>query len=137
MSYLIAIDAGTTSVRSLVVDQDSSIVAVSQRELTQHFPRPGWVEHDAAEIWDSVSETLQEVCSKIAEPIIGIGITNQRETVVAWNASTGQPLHKAIVWQDSRTTEHCEHLLENGHLELIRTATGLVLDPYFLSLIHI
>jgi len=131
MSYLLAIDAGTTSVRSLVIDADSSIVDISQRELTQYFPRPGWVEHDAMEIWDSVSETLQDVCSRITEPIIGIGITNQRETVAAWNASTGQPLHKAIVWQDSRTIDRCEELLEKGYLDLIRTSTGLVLDPYF------
>ena len=131
MSYLIAIDAGTTSVRSLVIDESSSIVDISQRELTQYFPRPGWVEHDAEEIWAAVSETLRDVYSKIAEPIIGIGITNQRETVVAWNASTGQPLHKAIVWQDSRTIDHCEDLIENNHLDLIRRTTGLVLDPYF------
>ena len=130
MSYLLAIDAGTTSVRSLVIDADSFIVDISQRELTQYFPRPGWVEHDAVEIWDSVSETLQDVCSRITEPIIGIGITNQRETVVAWNASTGQPLHKAIVWQDSRTVDRCEELLEKGYLDLVRTSTGLVLDPY-------
>jgi len=131
MSYLIAIDAGTTSVRSLVVDESSSIVDISQRELTQYFPRPGWVEHDAEEIWAAVSETLHDVCSKITEPIIGIGITNQRETVVAWDASTGQPLHKAIVWQDNRTVTHCEDLIENNHLELVRRTTGLVLDPYF------
>ena len=131
MSYLIAIDAGTTSVRSLVIDESSSIVDISQRELTQYFPRPGWVEHDAEEIWATVSETLHDVCSKITEPIIGIGITNQRETVVAWDASTGQPLHKAIVWQDNRTVTHCEDLIENNHLELVRRTTGLVLDPYF------
>ena len=131
MSYLIAIDAGTTSVRSLVIDESSSIVDISQRELTQYFPRPGWVEHDAEEIWVAVSETLHDVCSKITEPIIGIGITNQRETVVAWDASTGQPLHKAIVWQDNRTVTHCEDLIENNHLELVRRTTGLVLDPYF------
>ena len=131
MSYLIAIDAGTTSVRSLVIDESSSIVDISQRELTQYFPRPGWVEHDAEEIWAAVSETLHDVCSKITEPIIGIGITNQRETVVAWDASTGQPLHKAIVWQDNRTVTHCEDLIENNHLELVRRTTGLVLDPYF------
>lgn len=131
MSYLIAIDAGTTSVRSLVIDESSSIVDISQRELIQYFPRPGWVEHDAEEIWAAVSETLHDVCSKITEPIIGIGITNQRETVVAWDASTGQPLHKAIVWQDNRTIAHCEDLIENNHLELVRRTTGLVLDPYF------
>ena len=131
MSYLIAIDAGTTSVRSLVIDESSSIVDISQRELTQYFPRPGWVEHDAEEIWTAVSETLHDVYSKITEPIIGIGITNQRETVVAWDASTGQPLHKAIVWQDSRTIDRCEDLIENNHLDLIRKTTGLVLDPYF------
>ena len=131
MSYLIAIDAGTTSVRSLAIDEASSIVDISQRELTQYFPRPGWVEHDAEEIWAAVSETLHDVCSKITEPIIGIGITNQRETVVAWDASTGQPLHKAIVWQDNRTIAHCEDLIENNHLELVRRTTGLVLDPYF------
>ena len=131
MSYLIAIDAGTTSVRSLAIDENSSIVDISQRELTQYFPRPGWVEHDPEEIWKSVSETLRDVCSKITEPIIGIGITNQRETVVAWDASTGQSLHNAIVWQDSRTIDHCENLLEGGYLDLVRKTTGLVLDPYF------
>jgi len=128
---VLAIDAGTTSVRTLAVTADGSVVDHAQREFPQYFPRPGWVEHDAAEIWDAVASTLVEVTDRLDGPVAAIGITDQRETVVAWDASTGMPRHRAIVWQDRRTAGHCDRLADDGHLDLVRSATGLVLDPYF------
>ena len=131
---VVAIDAGTTGVRALVVDEQARVADVAYRELTQHFPRPGWVEHDPAEIWDAVRATLAEVGARLAEPgdtVAAIGITNQRETLVAFDRSTGRPLHRAIVWQDRRTAALCAELTEAGHLPLVRATTGLVLDPYF------
>src|SRR5271163_4607790 len=131
---LVAIDAGTTGVRALAVDERARVADVAYRELTQHFPRPGWVEHDATEIWDSVRATLAEVGARLAEAgdtVAAIGITNQRETLVAFDRSTGQPLSRAIVWQDRRTAPLCAELTEAGHLPLVRATTGLVLDPYF------
>ncbi len=125
---VVAIDAGTTGVRALAVDESGTITRVAYRELTQHFPRPGWVEHDADEIWRLVGETLAEIAH---ERVGTIGITNQRETVVAWDRATGRPLHPAIVWQDRRTATRCEELRRQGHLDLVRATTGLVLDPYF------
>ena len=107
---------------------------VAYRELTQHYPRPGWVEHDASEIWTGVRATLDEVAGRLADHdrvARAIGITNQRETVVAWDRRTGSPLHRAIVWQDRRTAGFCRELAEAGHLPLVRERTGLVLDPYF------
>jgi glycerol kinase len=129
---VLAIDAGTTGVRALAVDETGRITDIAYRELTQHFPRPGWVEHDATEIWDHVAVTLVEVLGRLdgVRPA-AIGITNQRETVVAWDRTTGQPLHRAIVWQDRRTAARCERLRELGHLDAVRATTGLVLDPYF------
>ncbi len=130
----VAVDAGTTGVRALVVDEHAQVVDVSYRELTQYFPRPGWVEHDAAEIWDAVRATLAEVAGRLVDAgrvARSIGITNQRETVVAWDRRTGTPAHRAIVWQDRRTARWCRALAEAGHLPLIRERTGLVLDPYF------
>ena len=130
----VAVDAGTTGVRALVVDERARVVDLAYRELTQHFPRPGWVEHDADEIWSTVQATLAEVGSRLADRnlvVTALGITNQRETVVAWDRRTGRPLHRAIVWQDRRTAADCEALAEAGHLELVRQLTGLVLDPYF------
>jgi len=127
----VAIDAGTTGVRSLAVDESGTVRAVSYRELTQHFPRPGWVEHDPEEIWDHARATLAEVTAGGHGPPAAIGITNQRETVVAWDRSTGRPLHRALVWQDRRTAARCAQLEELGHLDQVRTVTGLVLDPYF------
>ena len=129
----IAIDAGTTGVRALVVDEAAAVVDVAYRELTQHFPRPGWVEHDPTEIWATVQATLAEVAGRLgAEQVVrAIGITNQRETVVAWDRRTGEPLHRALVWQDRRTAEVCARLAAEGHQPLVRERTGLVLDPYF------
>jgi len=134
MSCVVAIDAGTTGVRSLVVDGSGAVVDLAYRELTQYFPRPGWVEHDAAEIWEAVRATLAEVSGRLAEagrPVAAVGITNQRETAIAWDRRTGRPLHRAIVWQDRRTAPVCEKLREAGHLPAIRARTGLVLDSYF------
>ncbi|MGH9047953.1 MAG: FGGY family carbohydrate kinase [Acidimicrobiales bacterium] len=132
MGVVIAIDAGTTGIRSLIVDEHGAVSDVSYRELTQHFPRPGWVEHDAEEIWGHVQATLSEVAVRLnGRAPAAIGITNQRETVVAWDRSTGAPLHRAIVWQDRRTSARCEELRERGHLDAVRATTGLVLDPYF------
>jgi len=129
---VIAIDAGTTGVRSRAFLADTTSPAFAYREFTQHFPRPGWVEHDAEEIWQVALATLREVTAEVTargHVVAAIGITNQRETVVAWDRSTGQPLHRAIVWQDRRTADRCTEL--EGQLDTVRRITGLVLDPYF------
>ena len=129
---VIAIDAGTTGVRSRAVFVDERVAHASYREFTQHYPTPGWVEHDAIEIWDAVVATLNDVIEQVGrDSVAAIGITNQRETAVAWNRSTGQPYGTAIVWQDRRTASRCRELEEAGHLSLIRARTGLVIDPYF------
>ena len=129
---VIAIDAGTTGVRSRAVFVDGRPAIASYREFTQHYPQPGWVEHDATEIWEAVVATLNEVTSEVGlDRVAAIGITNQRETVVAWNRSTGEPYGTAIVWQDRRTAERCDELTAAGRLDLVRSRTGLVLDPYF------
>jgi glycerol kinase len=134
MGNVVAIDAGTTGVRALVVDERARVVDVAYREITQSFPRPGWVEHDPVEIWDAVCATLAEVGGRLAEAggtVAAIGITNQRETLVAFDRSDGRPLHRAIVWQDRRTADICAALEHEGHLPMVRERTGLVLDPYF------
>ena len=134
MACVIAIDAGTSGVRALGVDESGAVIDVSYRELTQHYPRPGWVEHDPVEIWDGVVATVAEVAKRRHEAgmaVAAIGITNQRETVVAWDRSTGLPRYRALVWQDRRTAERCDQLRAEGHLPLVRERTGLVLDPYF------
>src|SRR5580704_13494267 len=134
MAKVVAVDAGTTGVRALVVDEGARVADVAYRELTQHFPRPGWVEHDPDEIWEAVQATLAEVGARLAESgetAAAIGITNQRETLVAFDRSSGRPLHNAIVWQDRRTAGICTELIEAGHQPLVRATTGLVLDPYF------
>jgi glycerol kinase len=129
---VIAIDAGTTGVRSRAVFTDGRPAVAAYQEFTQHFPRPGWVEHDATEIWAAVRETLARVVADVGVMNVrAIGITNQRETVVAWDRRTGEPVHRAIVWQDRRTAARCEELAAAGHLDLVRARTGLVLDPYF------
>lgn len=129
MGAVIAIDAGTTGVRSRVLRATGLSEISSYREFTQHFPQPGWVEHNAEEIWQAVLATLQEAVSQLNEPVAAIGITNQRETVVAWSRKTGKPYGSAIVWQDRRTADRCAQLAE--HLPIVRQQTGLVLDPYF------
>ena len=131
MTYVVAIDAGTTSTRAIAFDQHGSVVARAGGEFAQHYPRPGWVEHDPDEILDVTRRSLAELTSRLDGPVTAIGITNQRETVVAWDRSTGRPRHRAIVWQDRRTAERCDELQEAGHLELVRSTSGLVLDPYF------
>jgi glycerol kinase len=129
---VVAIDAGTTGIRSRAVFADARPAVAAYREFTQHFPRPGWVEHDAVEIWDAVRATLGEVVERVGrESIAAIGITNQRETAVAWDRTTGAPYGRAIVWQDRRTAARCDELAAEGALDLVRTRTGLVLDPYF------
>ncbi len=134
MACVIAIDAGTTGVRALAVDGSGAVIDVSYRELTQYYPRPGWVEHDPVEIWDAVVATVGEVAGRRHEAgsaVAAIGITNQRETVIAWDRASGRPLHNAIVWQDRRTAERCDELRAEGRLPVVRERTGLVLDPYF------
>ena len=131
MAVVVSIDAGTTGVRSFALDETGQQLALSYQEFTQHYPNPGWVEHDPTEIWNAVEFTLSELNDRINEPIAAIGITNQRETVVAWDRKTGEPLCNAIVWQDLRTSDRCEQLLELGHLDRIRQTTGLLLNPYF------
>jgi glycerol kinase len=134
MGVVIAIDAGTTGVRSFAVDEQGQPVGWRYREFTQHYPRPGWVEHDALEIWEAVRATLTELLVDLraaGQAVAALGITNQRETVVAWDRKSGHPHHSAIVWQDRRTAERCTQLTDEGHLPLVRRATGLVLDPYF------
>ena len=131
MAVVIALDAGTSGVRAIAVDEAGRSVAYRYREFAQHFPRPGWVEHDATEIWSAVVGTAAELISQLDQPVAAIGITDQRETVVAWDRRTGKPLHRAIVWQDRRTAVRCHALADEGRLPLVRATTGLVLDPYF------
>jgi glycerol kinase len=131
---VVAIDAGTTGVRSFAVGDDGVPRGRSYREFPQHFPRPGWVEHDPDDIWAATLETLADVAREVrdaGDEIVAIGITNQRETTVVWNRRTGAPLHRAIVWQDRRTAARCDELRAAGAEPEIRAATGLVLDPYF------
>lgn len=131
MAVVVAIDSGTTGVRSIAFDETGAPVGSAYREFPQYFPQPGWVEHDADEIWAAVMTTLGELVDTLDQPIAAIGITDQRETVVVWDKTTHQPLHRAIVWQDRRTTQRCAELEKAGHLDLVRNTTGLVLDPYF------
>jgi glycerol kinase len=129
---VIAIDAGTTGVRSRAISAFGGETIAAYREFTQIYPQPGWVEHDPEEIWTAVCATLGEVVDRVGSTsIAALGIANQRETVVAWNRLTGKPYGTAIVWQDRRTADRCEALREAGHLQLVRETTGLVLDPYF------
>ncbi|AQT46331.1 MULTISPECIES: glycerol kinase GlpK [Bartonella] len=132
--YIVALDQGTTSSRTLVLDHDANIVSVAQREFTQIYPRPGWVEHDAREIWATQSSTLTEALAKSgisSDEIAAIGITNQRETTVVWEKATGKPVYNAIVWQCRRTTDICARLKKEGLEDYIKENTGLVIDPYF------
>lgn len=132
--YILALDQGTTSSRALVVDKQGAIRSVAQCEFTQHFPKPGWVEHDAEEIWSSQLKVLKEAIEKAdirSNELAGIGITNQRETTIVWDRRSGQPIHHAIVWQDRRTATTCNALKEQGYEPMIRERTGLPIDAYF------
>jgi glycerol kinase len=134
MGVVVAIDAGTTGVRAFAVDESGAPAGWAYREFPQHFPRPGWVEHDPAEIWAAVQATVSDLCRDLGRrgrSVAAIGITNQRETTLVWDRATGAPLAPAIVWQDRRTAARCRALEEAGHLDLVRRTTGLVLDPYF------
>ncbi len=132
--YIMALDLGTTSCRCIIFDKNGRICSAAQKEFTQYFPQPGWVEHDAEEIWATQTGLMYEAMSKIditINEIAGIGITNQRETTVLWDKETGRPVHKAIVWQCRRTAGYCDELKKLGMAEFFRSKTGLVLDAYF------
>ena len=134
MTYLLALDQGTSSSRSIVFDEHGRIRAMAQREFRQHYPRPGWVEHDPMEIWHSQLETAREALQRAglqAGDIRSIGITNQRETTLVWERRSGRPIHPAIVWQDRRAEPLCAQLREAGHGDWVRERTGLVIDAYF------
>ena len=133
-TYILAFDQGTTSCRALIFDKKGTIISTSQREFTQYFPKPGWVEHDAMEIWSTQVAMAAETVTKKgleATNIAAIGITNQRETVVVWDKKTGKPVYNAIVWQDKRTAEYCDLLKSEGKSGWVREKTGLVIDAYF------
>ncbi len=132
--YVMALDAGTTSNRCILFNERGEIVSVAQKEFTQYFPKPGWVEHDADEIWSTQLGVAVEAMSKIgasAEDIAAIGITNQRETAVVWDKHTGEPVYHAVVWQCRRTAEYCDSLKNQGYTEFFRKKTGLIIDAYF------
>ncbi len=132
--YILALDQGTTSSRAVVFDQKGTIISVAQKEFTQIFPQPGWVEHDSNEIWATQAGMAAEAVSKKGlkgEQMAAIGITNQRETVVVWDRNTGEPIYNAIVWQDKRTADYCDELKSQGKSQMIREKTGLVIDSYF------
>ena len=132
--YVMALDAGTTSNRCILFEKDGTIASIAQKEFTQYFPQPGWVEHDADEIWSTQLGVAVEAISKIgasAEDIAAIGITNQRETTIVWDKATGEPVCPAIVWQCRRTAEFCDELKAQGYTDLIRKKTGLIIDAYF------
>ena len=134
MSHILSLDQGTTSSRAIVFDREGRVVSVAQREFRQIFPQPGWVEHDAGEIWDTQRAVMQEALARSglqASDLAAVGITNQRETTVLWDRRTGEPVAPAIVWQDRRTAGRCEHLRREGHAGRIQRRTGLVLDAYF------
>ena len=132
--YIMSLDAGTTSNRCILFNEQGKICSVAQKEFTQYFPKPGWVEHDADEIWSTQLGVAVEAMSKIgasAENIAAIGITNQRETAIVWDKTTGEPVCHAIVWQCRRTAEYCDSLKEQGYTEFFRKKTGLIIDAYF------
>ncbi len=134
MTYILAIDQGTTSSRAILFDAAMRVKAVAQEEFAQHFPASGWVEHDPSDLWSTVAATARLVIAKAgigAGDIAAIGITNQRETTLAWDRKTGEPIHRAIVWQDRRTSELCQRLKAEGHEPMVSERTGLLLDPYF------
>ena len=132
--YIMALDAGTTSNRCILFNKKGQIISVAQKEFTQYFPKPGWVEHDANEIWSSQLGVAVEAMAKIdatTNDIAAIGITNQRETTIVWDKNTGEPIYNAIVWQCRRTSQYCDKLKEKGLTEKFREKTGLIVDAYF------
>ena len=132
--YILAIDQGTTSSRAILFDADMKIAASAQEEFPQHFPASGWVEHDPLDLWSTTAATCRAAVERAGvgtDKIAAIGITNQRETIVVWDKTTGKPVHNAIVWQDRRTAEMCQSLRDAGHEEMVTATTGLLLDPYF------
>ena len=130
--YILSIDQGTTSTRAILFNQAGAVVHISQKEFTQYFPFPGWVEQDSIEIWHSVEAVISETLAKFsADQIVAIGVTNQRETTVVWDKSDGQPIYNAIVWQSRQTVELCEDLKSRGFEKAIRSKTGLLIDAYF------
>ena len=134
MTYILAIDQGTTSTRAIVFDDAMTAVARDQQEFSQHFPQSGWVEHDPDDLWSSTVATCRKALRNAdisAADVAAIGITNQRETVIVWDKATGTPIHNAIVWQDRRTADHCRRLRDAGHEAMITERTGLLVDPYF------
>ena len=134
MKYILAIDQGTTSSRTILFDHEGNIRSVAQKEFTQIFPKPGWVEHNPQEIWASQATTMTEALTNVnakGSDIVAVGITNQRETTIVWDAETGEPVYNAIVWQDRRTADYCDELRARGLTDKIRSKTGLILDPYF------
>ena len=134
MKYIMSFDSGTTSSRCMIFDKCGNLISVSQKEFTQYFPYPGWVEHDAVEIWNTAVETARTAMEKAglkAEDIDSIGITNQRETTVLWDKTTGEPVSRAIVWQCRRTAKTAQELCEKGYSQIIREKTGLLPDAYF------
>jgi len=134
MKYVLALDQGTTSTRAILFDEGLNPVATAQEEFAQHFPQSGWVEHDPQDLWATTAGTALAVIERAsidAREIVSIGITNQRETTVVWNKSTGKPIHNAIVWQDRRTAEYCKTLRDQGHVDMFADRTGLLIDPYF------
>src|SRR5688572_30727756 len=134
MGVILALDQGTTSSRAIVFDADGAVRAVAQKEFTQHYPQPGWVEHDPLELWAAqygvAAEAVQRAGAR-PEDFAAVGITNQPETTVVWDRTTGEPIANAIVWQDRRTAPHCDRLRADGCDDLIRDRTGLVIDAYF------
>jgi glycerol kinase len=133
-NYILALDQGTTSSRSIIFDKQGNIIGLAQKEFTQIFPEAGWVEHDAEEIWATQKGTMAEAVTKAntsMKEIAAIGITNQRETTVVWDRKTGKPIYNAIVWQDRRTATYCDELKAAGNANMIQQKTGLVIDAYF------
>src|SRR5690606_17287162 len=137
MPLILALDQGTSSSRSVIFDEQGRLLASAQREIHQHYPQPGWVEHDPLALWSTQRETAFEALRQLREQgrdlrdVRGVGITNQRETTLLWRRDTGQPVARAIVWQDRRTAAQCAQWREEGLEDLVRARTGLVIDPYF------
>lgn len=132
--FIMALDQGTTSSRAILFDEDGKIFHTSQQEFKQYFPQSGWVEHDPEQIWSSILSVIVGVLSEkniSATQVVGIGITNQRETTVVWDKHTGKPVYNAIVWQSRQTADICDELREAGHSDMVRDKTGLLIDAYF------